>query len=115
MNVQATNRTNIKPVLKKLKGDELGLFASNEWRRLIDDYVPADTLTLARNVRLTAWEIEYFSPYSVYVYNGGRNKRAVFRKDRHYKATKEWDKAAIRDRVNEKLNKSIQGWVDKNI
>ena len=59
---------------KKLGGREGMLFLANQAANLMDPYVPADTLTLATNIRITAdgelGHITYNSPYAHYQYEG---------------------------------------------
>ena len=113
--VSVSVKTDIKPAMKVLGGDKLGLFAAKEFKRLVDDYVPMDIGQLAGSVNLKPWELEYFAPYAAVVYNGGRGGKAKFKKDRHAKASKEWDKAAVRDGKDKDLNSSMQGWIDSNL
>ena len=136
---------NDKEVLKKIEGDEFGEFASHEWKRLINPYTPHKTGNLERQVEYKPWEFTYLSPYSFYVYNGSlfvdptykvggftndggitffsrpgvkkinSGKPLNYSKEHNPKATKEWDKAAIRDKQDKKLANAMQGWVNKNI
>lgn len=138
-------QTNDKEVLKIIEGDELGNFASHKWKRLINPYTPHKTGNLERNVEYKPWEFIYLSPYSFYVYNGSlfvdptykvggftndggitffsrpgvkkinSGKPLNYSKEHNSKATKEWDKAAIRDKQDKKLANAMQGWVNKNI
>ena len=116
MNVSTSIQIDIKPSLKILGGETFGLFSAQEFRRLVDDYVPMNTGQLAEtDVQLKPWEIEYFAPYVVPVYNGGRGGNARFKTELHGKACKEWDRAAVRDGKDKNLARSMQGWVDKNL
>ena len=110
--VSVSVKTDIKPAMKVLGGDKLGLFAAKEFKRLVDDYVPMDIRQLAGSVNLTPWELEYFAPYAVPVYNGGRGGHAVFKKDMHSKASKEWDLAAKRDGKDKELADVLQGYIN---
>ena len=103
------------------------LFLANEARRLMNPYVPADSLVLAQNVRTYVdggkGIVHYQSPYAHYQYmgivygpnypikDGGTimgyysppNKTSTGRKMqhsafRHPLATSEWDKAMMRSR-----------------
>lgn len=133
-----------KEILKIIEGDEPGEFASHEWKRIINPYTPHKTGNLERNVEHKPWSFIYLSPYSHYVYNGslfvdpkykvgGFTKDGItwfsrpgvkkinsgkplnYSKEHNPKATKEWDKAAIRDKQDKKLANAMQGWVNKNI
>ena len=57
-------------ILKKVTNDRFGLFVSAEWKRLIDPYTPRDAGIMMQNIELRPWEIEYFEPYSHYMYEG---------------------------------------------
>ena len=62
-------------ITDKVTNDELGLFISNEWKRLIDPYTPRDTGTLmglTNQVELRPFKIWYKSKYAVYVYYGDK-------------------------------------------
>lgn len=116
MNINVSVKLDIKPAMKILGGDELGLFAAKMWKRLVNDYVPMNSGQLAEvNVLYRPWEVEYFAPHAAPVYNGGRSGHAVFKKDMHSKACKEWDKAAVRDGKNKELAEAMQGYVNKNL
>lgn len=134
-----------KNVLKKINSDTFGLFASHEWHRLINPYTPHLTGKLERNVSYKPWQFTYLSPYSLYQYNGvlfvdpiyqvggftndggiswfsrrgvkkiNSGKPLQYNKEHNSKATKEWDKAAIREKKDKNLASAMQGWVNKNI
>lgn len=136
---------NDSEINRKIDGDALGNFASHEWHRLINPYTPHRTGNLERNVRYKPWEFEYMSPYAHYQYAGdlyvdpiykvggftpdggvtffsrpgvkklNSGKPLNYSKEHNPKATREWDKAAIRDGQGKKLAKAMQGWVNKNI
>lgn len=137
-------KINYNEIMKKVGGDDLGTFASHEWKRIITPYTPHKTGNLERNVEYRPWEFIYLSPYSFYVYAGslfvdpkykvgGFTKDGItyfsrpgvkkinsgkplnYSKEHNPKATKEWDKAAIRDKQDKKLARAMQGWVDRNI
>lgn len=139
------SKINFNSIYKKIEGDELGLFASYSWKRHINPYTPHRTGNLERNVTYKPWEFEYLSPYAQYQYNGSqyvdplyqvggftrdggvtffsrRNIKKIdsgkplnYSKEHNKKASKEWDKAAIRDKQDEKLACEIQRWVNRNI
>ena len=136
---------NDSEINRKIDGDGLGNFASHEWHRSINLYTPHRTGNLERNVRYKPWEIEYMSPYAHYQYAGdlyvdplykvggftpdggvtffsrpgvkklNSGKPLNYSKEHNPKATREWDKAAIRDGQDKKLAKAMQGWIDNNI
>lgn len=75
----------------RLDTNRYKLFALNEFYRLYFDYVPADTMALAREVDISRKGIHHEVLYADKVYRGvGMN----FKKDLHPLATKEWDKIA---------------------
>lgn len=145
MNIDVKVAIKDKEILKKITSDDLGLFASHEWHRLINPYTPHRTGNLERDVEYRAWEFEYLSPYARYQYGGdlyidpyyqkggftpdggitffsrpgikkiNSGKPLNYSKEHNQKATREWDKAAIRDKQHIKLAKSMQGWINKNI
>lgn len=57
-------------IVEKVTSDKLGLFVSNEWKRLINPYTPRDTGIMEQTFQLRPWEIEYTMPYSAYQYYG---------------------------------------------
>ncbi len=57
-------------IIGKVTSDEMGLFVSQTWKRYIDPYTPKDTGMMMQSVRYYPWEIEYFQPYSAYMYYG---------------------------------------------
>ena len=78
------------------------LFLANEAKRLMDPYVPADSLFLAQNVRTYvengAGIVEYVSSITGSAWSKGEYKVPAGRKLRHSKfrhplATSHWDKA----------------------
>lgn len=134
-----------KEVIQKIEGEKLGMFASHEWHRLISLYIPYRKGNLERNVKYKPWEITYLSLYAYYQYAGdlyvdpyyeiggftpdggvtffsrpdikkiNSGKPLNYSKEHNSKATREWDKAAIRDKQDKKLTRSVQEWVNNNI
>lgn len=93
-------------ITDKVTSDELGLFISNEWKRLIDPYTPRDTGTLmglTNQVELKPFKIWYKSKYAVYVYYG---EKMNFRKINPF-STHHWDKAAENAGQKNKLYTAI--------
>lgn len=144
MKLKLINRIDLKPTVKKLESDELWLYAAQEWKRIISPYVPRRTGQLMQNVQVKPNEIIYKSPYAAYLYGGKlyvdpklgvggftkdgikwwsrprvkkipSSKNLNIRRDVNPKASREWDKAAIKDKQDELLAKSIQKWIDKNL
>lgn len=65
----------IKSILRDCtKGDEGRLFLANEFKKIMDPFVPANNLVLAQNVRTYVENgtgiIEYMSPYARYQFEG---------------------------------------------
>ncbi|WP_270224056.1 minor capsid protein [Clostridium fessum] len=121
------NKTSDQIAKEKTRGNDGLLFLANEAKRLMDPYVPADSLALAQNVSVRVegdtGVIEYQSPYAHYQYKGvayGPNyplmdggavmgyyspphksstgKKLKYSHFRHPQATSEWDKAMMRAR-----------------
>lgn len=138
MNVTIVNNIDLKPVFDFIQDDKFWLDAAKEWERLIKDYVPEDTGDLKRKVKLRPGEIEYFAPYSRYIYFGkvmvDRNKKGGYTKNkgitwhsRHEKKVvtnkplnlkngyAEWDKRAIQEKKDLLLVQSMQRWIDRNL
>lgn len=123
----------VKQIAEKAAGGDAGaLFLANEVKRLMDPYVPADSLVLAQNVRTYVENgegiVHYQSPYAHYQYEGeiyGPNypikdggeitgwwspprKTPTGRKMkhntfRHPLATSHWDQAMLRARKRDLL------------
>lgn len=111
VNFHVTSNLNIPETIRKVDNDTFWKFASNEWRNLIEQFVPKETGNLRRLVRIRPKEIEYFAEYARPVYHGGRGGRAKFK----YPGTsKEWDKAAIPTQ-EAKLIRALQSYVDTRL
>lgn len=121
-----------------LKRKRTALFMANEAKRLMNPYVPAKNLVLAKNVRVynegDGAVVHYMSPHAHYQYVGklmvssrtgnpwarhGESKvYAVPERKlkqgrlRHTLATSEWDKAMMTAH-KEDLTKAVQGYVRK--
>ena len=72
------------------------LFAANEARRLMNDYVPMKTGALSNTAQIFAENnkgfVVYIQPYAGFCYYG-ETKR--FNRDKHEKASAYWDKAMM--------------------
>lgn len=101
-------KLNERNIYGKVQNDRFGLFASQEWKRLISPYTPRREGTLEDTARVRPFEIEYTQPYSYYVYYG---ETFNFRRDTNPYATYEWDKAAEKAGQKEKLIKSINQYL----
>lgn len=99
---------NESAVLNRVQNDRFGLFAANEWKRLIDPYTPRDTGTMQDTAMVKPWEIHYNAPYSVYVYYG---RYMNFQKQNPY-STYEWDKAARDAGQIDKLTRTLNAALD---
>ncbi len=127
-----------KPIPKIAKevtgGDRTLLFMANEAKRLMDPYVPAKNLVLARNVRTYVeggeGVVHYLSPYARFQHEGllmvsritgspwatkGEskvltNKQLKYSKSRHPLATSHWEKAMMIAR-GKGYEKAIQAYV----
>ena len=117
---------------EKTGGKEGQLFLANEAKRLMDPYVPALNLVLARNVRVYVESgkgiIHYQSPYARYQFEGkvmvskrpgvkGSEKKVKqpetdlkYTKYRHPLATSHWDQAMMTGRGDD-LTQAMQNFV----
>lgn len=122
-------------VLQDFTGPAVQLFVANEAKRLMDPYVPALDLTLARNVRVYVENgggiVHYQSPHARYQYYGKVmvSKRPGVRKSskvvkrpeqalnyttfRHPLATSKWDQA-MRTARGTDLARAVQNHVGGN-
>lgn len=96
--------------LKIVGNDNFGLFAAQEWKRLISPFTPRRTGALEDTAKVYPWNIEYMQDYASYVY-GGMNFK--FRRDINPYATFEWDNAAINAGQKDKLIRATQKYIDK--
>jgi hypothetical protein len=144
MNIKVIDKINMNPAYELLESDELWLYSANEWKRLISKYVPRRTGQLMSNVEVKTKEVHYKSAHAMYVYHGklyvdpkykvggftndGTNwwsrpgikkvpsgRDLKMRRDGNPNASKEWDKAAIKDKQDLLLIKSMQSWINKNL
>lgn len=127
-----------KPIPQIVKGATGGnrtlLFMAQEAKRLMDPYVPARDMVLAKNVRIYVESghgvVHYLSLYARFQYNGlimvsritgspwankGESKVVINRplkysKARHPLATSEWDKAMKTARMDDYLQ-AVQNYV----
>lgn len=97
-------------ILKKVQNNRLGLFAAQEWKRLIDPYTPRDTGTMQDTAKITPWSITYDAKtvvggksYAVYVYYG---ENMNFKHNNPY-STFKWDQAAANAGQLDKLTRTI--------
>lgn len=99
-------------ILSKVTNERVGLFVSQEWKRLIDPYVPRDTGMLmgasGQTVDILPFKLYYKEPYAEYVYYG---KNMTFKHKNPY-STYEWDKAAANagqlDKLTRIINNALQ-------
>jgi len=90
------------------------LFAANEARELMHEFVPMDTGVLAGNVQISAESdnagaVRYMQPYAGFCYYGGKK---VFSRDKHEKATAYWDAAMVLSHRGE-LTKRVNDFIKK--
>lgn len=133
-----TVKVDIDPfkVTQRIIDDKARLFFASTAYKLMFDYIPADTLTLASTVRverqsltkLSAQQamnmaensgnirvenkqgiIHFTQPYAHKIYTGSGMH---FRKDVHRLATSKWDEAMLLAR-GDKLQKTMQNYFDK--
>lgn len=114
--------------LNSLKDEDTMLQIHNEFARMCDPYVPMRSGTLAQTTEITSKSVRYTSPYAHYQYTGlvyGPNipimengvivgwfslpdrpktptgEHLNYSTEMHPLATKEWDKAMMRDKGDE--------------
>lgn len=123
----------IAAIVSDYAGDEAQLFLANEAKKLMDPYVPALNLALARNVRVYLENrkgvIHYLSPHARYQFKGkamvskrpgvkGSAKKVKqpeqalnYTKFRHPLATSHWDQAMLAARRDD-LVRAMQGFAE---
>lgn len=84
-------------ILRKVNNDNLGLYASQSWKKDVDPFTPHDIGNMENTAILSPWQIEYSATAS----NGYHYPRRVyydislnFQKIHNPFATHNWDKAA---------------------
>ena len=90
------------------------LFAANQARKFMHDYVPMKTGELCNKVQVFAennrGSVVYTQPYASFCYYGDRKN---FNRDKHEKASAYWDKAMILTRKDDLIS-SVNNYI-KNI
>ena len=99
----------IAQIIKGRLDDEAKLFLANTAYKLMNDYIPMDTGSLAQTVDLTPEYLHFKVPYAEKMYEGDQFH---FRKDKHPLATAHWDKAMM-DARGDKLRQTMQNYMDK--
>lgn len=126
MNIDDTVIDSLKLKLSQIpKNPTVMTECHNIFAQYMEPYVPMDEGILAHNISITPDGVHYLSPYAHYQYVGiiygpnipiyengvivgwwsPPNKKSTGRKinyhtDKHSKATREWDKAMLRDKRN---------------
>lgn len=100
---------NIAQILKGRLDNEAKLFLANTAYKLMNDYIPMDTGSLAQTVDITPDYLHFKVPYAERMYEGDHLN---FRKDKHPLATARWDKAMM-DARGKELVKTVQNYMDK--
>lgn len=90
LNVKAN--ININAIVNSRINKDLKLYAHSRLRDYCNDYVPCDTGSLARNVRVTEEAVHYTQNYAIYPYTGTNFN---FNTEEHALATSYWDKAMM--------------------
>ncbi len=102
---------NADKICGRVLNRDVKLFAATTAHRLMFDYIPFVTGTLAESVNIydegTAGVIHFTQPYAHRMYKG---KDFNFTKDKHPLATAEWDKAAMKTK-KQSLIQSIQNYL----
>lgn len=105
--VTVDSNIDIPKHMKAIQDKKFWTFAASEWHRLYKPFMPMDTGTLMNTVVIRPKEIEHTVPYAHRLYEGHFN----FRKDKHPKASRQWDKAA-KPTEEPKLIRSLQAYID---
>lgn len=105
--VESEIHIDVDRLVKKVRGDALGLYAASAWHRLYTPYTPFDTGTLTYTVQINPWKITHTVPYAHKMYEGHYN----FKRDKHPRASRMWDKAA-EPTQKPKLVREIQAFID---
>lgn len=89
--------------------DTVGIFAAETAGKLMGDYVPMETGTLAQSYKTEPFKVIYEQPYAHRMYEGeGFN----FNKEKHANATAHWDKAMMRAKGDE-FARTVQKFIEK--
>ena len=105
--VDAAIHIEVNKHLNAVRSDAFWTYAASEWHRLYSPYVPMDEGMLMNTVVIRPKEIEHTVPYARRMYEGHFN----FRKDKHPKASRQWDKAAAPTQAKS-LKRSLQAYID---
>lgn len=112
MNILIIDKIDMKIPLGIIRSDEFWKSSANEWASLMEPYVPRDTGMLMARRNIIPKEVHYIMPYSIYVYDRPGIKIS---KRLNPQASQKWDKAAIKDKQDYLLVKSMQNWIDRNL
>lgn len=102
-------KIDIKGITDRVLDEKARLFLSNTAFKLMDDYVPMDTGTLAQTVEVTPEYVHYKAPYAEKVYEGVEFN---FSHEKHPLATAKWYDAMMEAR-EKKLLQTMQNYFDK--
>jgi hypothetical protein len=107
---------NTPEIIARLNSDKAGLFISDQWKNLIDPYVPRDTGNLMRNVDTLPFALHYKEPYASDVYYNVYGVTFIRQgSGRNPYATQEWDIAAAEAGQLAKLYTNINKALRKGI
>ena len=103
MAVNIRLNTSVSQIIKNSGiNDNTALFAANEAKRLMNDYVPMKTGALCETAQVLVENgrgvVFYPQNYASFCYYGDRKN---FSRDKHEKASAYWDKAMILSHKNE--------------
>lgn len=112
MSVKVTvNTSGIQQTIRELaRNSGLGHFMSTEAAKGIDPYVPYRDGTLSASVDTSRpFYVSYSTPYAAIVYQG---KDMTIHKDKHPKASKQWDKAWWKEHKGD-FCKAVEAYIGK--
>lgn len=110
-------KINASSIAAKIGGvidDDARLFVHNEFYKLMQPYVPADTLTMYDTAQVSAECIHFIQPYSFSPYYGVTKdgNKMNYKTDKHPLATDHWDKAAWSARKDD-LIRALQEYINR--
>ena len=105
-----TVKVNInKNLAKQLVDDKARLFTHQTMYRLMFDFVPFVTGTLAESVKITSESVHFIQPYAARQ-NGGDGFN--FSHEKHPLATSHWDQAMMASR-GEKFHNTLENYLKR--
>lgn len=107
------NAASIQQTIRELaRNSGLGEFMSTEAAKGMDPYVPYRDSTLSASVDTSRpFYVSYSTPYAAIVYQG---KNMTIHKDKHPKASKQWDKAWWKEHKGD-FCKAVEAYIERMV